>query len=119
MAAVVLHQLVDLQELNQDKATQVGVNMDIQAEQEETMLGQAAAEAVLLVLEVLLLVQRMADLVVMEEHFLMKFLQHLVLVVFSVVAVVVAVMVLMVVTELVHLAVVDKVVVMNHRVLWM
>ena len=113
MAAVVLHQLMDLQELNQDKLTQVGVNGDMLAEQEETVLGQAAVAVVPPVMDLLLLVQRMVDLVVLEDHFPMKFLQHLVIMVISVAAVVVAVMVLMVITDLLDLAVVDKVVVMK------
>ena len=119
VAAVVLHQLMELQELNQDKLTQVGVNGDIMAVLVEIVLGQAAVAAALPVMDILLQVTIMADLVVMEEHFQVKFLQHLVIMVFSVVAVVVAVMVIMVVTELVDLAAVDKVVVMKARALWM
>ena len=118
VAAVVLHQLMELQELNQDKLTQVGVNGDIMAVLEETVIGQAAEAAAQVVMEVPLQVAIMADLVVMEEDSL-KFLQHLVIMVFSVVAVVVAVMVILVVTELVDLVALDKVVVMKARALWM
>ena len=112
VAAVVLHQLMELQELNQDKLTQVGVNGDIMAELEETVLGLAAEAAAQVVMDILLQVTIMADLVVMGEDFL-KFLQHLVIMVFSVAVAVVAVMVILVITELVDLAAVDKVVVMK------
>ena len=118
VAVVVLHQLVELQELNQDKLTQVGVNGDIMAELEETVLGLAAEAAAQVVMDILLQVTIMADLVVMGEDFL-KFLQHLVIMVFSVAAVVVAVMVIVDLMELVDLVVVDKVVVMKSRILWM
>ena len=116
VAAVVLHQLVELQEFNQDKLTQVGVNGDIMAVMVETVIGQAAVAAAQVVLDILLQVPIMVDKVVMEEDSL-KFLQRMVIVVFSVVAAAVAVMVLMVITELVDLVVVDKVVVMKIRVL--
>ena len=118
VAAVVLHQLMELQELNQDKLTQVGVNGDIMAELEETVLGLAAVVAAQMVLDILLQVAIMVDLVVMGKDSL-KFLQHLVIMVFSVAVAVVAVMVILVITELVDLVVVDKVVVMKDRALWM
>ena len=116
VAAVVLHQLMELKELNQDKLTQVGVNGDIVAVMVEIVIGLAAEAAAQVVLDLLLLVNILVDLVVMEEDSL-KFLQHLVIMVFSVVAVVVAVIVLMVIMELVDLVVVDKVVVMKDRTL--
>ena len=117
-AVVVLHQLMELQELNQDKLTQVGTHTEITAVLVEIVPGQAAEAAAQVVMEVLLLVAIMVDLEVREEDSL-KFLQHLVITVFSVAEAAVAVMVKLVVTELVDLVVVDKVVVMKHRLLWM
>ena len=116
VAAVVLHQLMDLQELNQDKLTQVGTNTEIMAVLVELISGLAAEAAAQVVMEVLLLVTIMVDLEVREEDSL-KFLQHLVITVFSVAEAAVAVMVAKVTMELVDLVVVDKVVVMKHRLL--
>ena len=116
MAAVVLHQLLDNQELNHNKLIQVGVNGDIMAVLVEIVTGLAAAVAALLVVEVLLLLTIVVEMEVLEEDSL-KFLQHLVIVVFSVAVAVVAVMLLQVTMELVDLVVVDKVVVMKARTL--
>ena len=66
VAAVVLHQLMDLQELNQDKLTQVGTNTEMAAVLVELVLGQAAEAAAQVVVEVLLLVPIMVDLEVRE-----------------------------------------------------
>ena len=118
VVVVAHHQLPEALEFNQPYPTQVGINLETLVAQVEKAIGLAAEAAAQVVMEVLLLVAIMVDLEVREEDSL-KFLQHLVITVFSVVAAVVAVMVLMVITELVDLVVVDKVVVMKARALWM
>tara|TARA_B100002019_G_scaffold280396_1_gene283275 strand:+ start:423 stop:665 length:243 start_codon:yes stop_codon:yes gene_type:complete len=66
VAAVVLHQLMDNQELNHNKLTQVGTNTEMAAVLVELVLGQAAEAAAQVVVEVLLLVTIMVDLEVRE-----------------------------------------------------
>ena len=109
---VVLHRIVRLQEFNQDKLTQVGHNGVILVVTADNPNGLAAVVAVLVIKVVIVLVQIMVEVVVMEEDSL-KFLQHLVIMVFSVAVAVAAVMVLRVTMVLQDLAVVDKVVVMK------
>ncbi len=115
---VVLHQILRLQEFNHNKITQVGHNGVILVVTADNPNGLAAVAVVLVVKVVIVLVQIMVDKVVMEEDS-PKFLQHLVIMVFSVAAAVAAVMVIQVAMEVLDLAVVDKVVVMKARVLWM
>ena len=115
---VVLLQPVRLQEFNHNKLIQVGHNGVILVVTADNPNGLAAVEVVLVKKVVIVLVQIMVDLVVLEEDSL-KFLQHLVIMVFSVAAAVAAVMVIQVAMEVLDLAVVDKVVVTKARVLWM
>ena len=115
---VVLLQPVRLQEFNHNKLIQVGHNGVILVVTADNPNGLAAVAAVLVKKVVIVLVQIMVDLVVLEEDSL-KFLQHLVIMVFSVAAAVAAVMVIQVAMEVLDLAVVDKVVVTKARVLWM
>ena len=117
VVAVADHQLAEVVEFNHNNPIQVGHNMDIMVEQEESTTGLVAA-AVALVAVVDLLHLTTVETVVLEETSLNS-LQHLVMVDISVVVAAVAVMLIVVVTELVELAAVDKVVVMNLRVLWM
>tara|TARA_Y100000591_G_scaffold292335_1_gene279481 strand:+ start:190 stop:585 length:396 start_codon:yes stop_codon:yes gene_type:complete len=113
---VVLHRIVRLQEFNHNKPTQVGTNMDILVVTADQAAGLAAVAAVLVKKVMIVLVQIMVEMVVMVDHS-PQFLQHLVIVVFSVAVAVVAVMLLQVTMELVDLVVVDKVVVMKARTL--
>ena len=115
---VVLLQPVRLQEFNHNKLIQVGHNGVILVVTADNPNGLAAVEVVLVKKVVIVLVQIMVDLVVLEEDSL-KFLQHLVIMVFSVAAAVAAVMVIQVAMEVLDLAVEDRVVVMKARVLWM
>ena len=115
---VVLLQPVRLQEFNHNKLIQVGHNGVILVVTADNPNGLAAVAAVLVKKVVIVLVQIMVDLVVLEEDSL-KFLQHLVIMVFSVAAAVAAVMVIQVAMEVLDLAVEDRVVVMKARVLWM
>ena len=107
------HQLEEVVQINHHNPTQVGINMEIKAVMVEIMLGQAAEAVVPVALEIPLLVTTVVDLVVMEEHFQVIFLQHMVIMVISVAAVAVVETSNRVVTELVDLAAVDEDVVMN------
>ena len=117
MVVVVDHQLAEVVEFNHNNPIQVGHNMEIQVEQEESTTGLVAA-AVALVAVVDLLHLTTVETVVLEETSLNS-LQHLVIVDISVVAAAVAVMLIKAVMELEEMVAADKVVVMNFRVLWM
>ena len=117
VVAVVEHQQVQHQEFNHNNQIQVGHNMDILVEQEDRINGMVEAVAALSLLEKLLHPIG-AEMALMEDSF-HNSLQHLVILDISVVAAAVAVMLLVAVTELEELVVVDKVVVMKLRLLWM
>ena len=106
------HQLEEVVQLNQELQIQVGHNMDIVVARVETTLGQAAEEAVPVVMEVTLTPTIVVVLVVLEEVSL-KSLQHLVLVVIFVAVLAVVETRPRVVMDLVHLVVVDEDVVMK------
>ena len=107
------HQLEEVVQLNHHKATQVGINMDMLVARVEIVAGPAVAAVVPVALEIPLLVQIVVDLVVMEEHFQVIFLQHMVIMVISVAAVAVVETRPRVLLAVVDLVVVDEDVVMK------